>query len=517
MKIHLQITDADIFQYFTNSYGEIESIQLISTNILHNYPTITFVRTEDASKALTIYSHVISNIKIWLTVADIQQERTKKLPALHLHPNEIPSTSGLNLLDLNEDCLYEILYFLPIPDLSIVANSCKYLKLIAQNIFNTKYKTLSIGSTIKFANVHLFDDAVRILVNFGSFATKLIISFKQFKQEKCNQLIHIIATRCQSLTSLEIHHLTINKLGLKKFQKICAQLNHLLINDSKIYKYYDDKFVNVFGKCDQLIKLNLCNFEPIELLPLNYKFSKLESFTFKHELRPMYTTFLKSIFSTENQLKKLNFMGPFSASGKEIPLLSKNCSQLEKLYIHLKCVTPKRFEHFQQFQHIKKLKINCDNRNISKFFINFKSVELLEYIELENGRIDQHLFDSFYKCTKLRTLCLLEMTALHLHFVDLCNLKQITELILKNVNGLKNDILIELVDGLNRLEILTLINCGIVLSESISLDIGRVCRNRQDSIKLVIHRFERTIDEAEQLIGNDDNEYFKIVNYTIDE
>lgn len=64
---------------------------------------------------------------------------------------------------------------------------------------------------------------------------------------------------------------------------------------------------------------------------------------------------------------------------------------------------------------------------------------------------------------------------------------------------------------------LTLINCDIVFDEGILMDIQRVCQNRQNNVKLTIHRFDKFVDQMEQSTVNDDNEHFKIVNYFIDE
>lgn len=74
--------------------------------------------------------------------------------------------SATELLDLNDDCLYEILDYLNVTDLCSVAQVCVRWKQLAESNFSRKYSEVNFSAL--FHRRIAYKKAKDILLNFGS-------------------------------------------------------------------------------------------------------------------------------------------------------------------------------------------------------------------------------------------------------------------------------------------------------------------------------------------------------------
>lgn len=80
-------------------------------------------------------------------------------------------TAPCNLLDLNDDCLLEILLYLPENDLCALNNSCRQLKRVAEEFVQRNYKK-------KLFELKHWDDRQNFIHKFGKVVTRLKIDFR---------------------------------------------------------------------------------------------------------------------------------------------------------------------------------------------------------------------------------------------------------------------------------------------------------------------------------------------------
>lgn len=475
--------------------------------------TIVFAEPESASKALMYRVHRVSNTHFSIIATDNERQKeafdgNKKSQSNCMLPYEKESKGGLNILHLNDDCLDEILKYLPIASLACVARTCVRVRSVATHLFATKYRSLVLG-TIFNTDVYKFDDIKMVLRNFGHLINNIRISFLKFKFDECHQLIKFITKYCKSLEILQINHLCINRLVLPLLENILSTLEEVKLKNCKIYKYFDGNAMDLFVKCQSLRKFKINDTQPIEFIHAGSNtLCNLESFTYKYSgaLLTTYSNLLVDIFTQCVKLKKINLNGPLKIDGTEIALIAKNCIYLEKLYIHLKFVIPfKRIENLLVLAKLQKLKIDCYGRSVSRFLNMLGSVDTLQYLELKNGRCDMQLFDSLRRFEKLQVLCLLNMKSLKTRFVDLCNMTQLTELVIRGDGFFDADIA-ELIDGLPKLEILTLIESNIVFNWNSYEKIRLLCQQRQQ--RLIIHKCDDMLDEIAHNLES--SEYLEI-------
>lgn len=497
-----QLTSDAVKTYFTN-FGPIVEVEILANAIF-----VIFVDARSAAKALLFRVHSIQNFQVLISVANDDKQKCVAIASSQATSRWKPPRQGIELLDMNDDCLREILLYLPVLNLTCVARTCKRLNGIATEIFETKFSELALG-TSTLSVVHSYEDIKLVIRTFGQYITKLNLSFLSIKFDDCNHLLNMVHQMCKALEVFHIQHVCINRSNMPKLIQIISKLRELELRNCKIYRYMDNRTEYLFKHCKYLTKLKVVDVQPIEFIFSDPKaLRNLESFTYIDSgiRKMMYSDFMSHVLAHENKLTKINLNGPFKVNGNEILAIAKNCPNVRKLYVNLKFfLTFKRFEILSSLMGLKKLKVACYDRSLSKFLNASASAPVLEYLELKNGRCDADMFEALYKYSRLRVLCLLDMKLLTTYFVDLCNLRQLTELVVKG-DGVVN--IVELIDGLPNLEILTLIESYVVFDWRVCDQIAQHCANR--SKKLIIYKCDDFFDEMAQSLQNYHTDKFEI-------
>lgn len=193
---------------------------------------------------------------------DGQQQRNKR---------KIAKQPAKNLLDLNEDCLFEIFERADVMDLANVAKSCQFLKTIAFDIFKRKYKTLNL----KYSGIVSVKEAAKakqLFRTFGSSIVELDIKFQPWRIEadcRAAAIVHAIVTECTSLKTLKIDSFVVpdDEFWFMRIRKLFARLETLdvaqLFFESE--DYWPNEYVttpngnsiNSFDNCTSLRELKL--------------------------------------------------------------------------------------------------------------------------------------------------------------------------------------------------------------------------------------------------------------------
>lgn len=498
----MQFPITSIESYFS-VFGEITTVYMDKVTAY-----VVFADAESAAKALFYRAHSIANTVFEISIAKDEKQIIAIESSANIKPHrqlyDIPSKKGLSFLNLNDDCLYEILQYLSVLNLARVARTCHRLSGIAADVFAAKNERLVLGTSFE-SHAYSADDMKLVLRALGSVADNIKLSFASFKYEESNQMLSLVDKYCVSLEVLTLEHLGINRTNLPILQKILSRMKEVKLKNCKIYKYFDGRAVDLFSKCQSLTKLKLVDVQPIEFIHTDSDgLCSLESFTFKEngERKTTFSDFMTGILTQSNKLTKINLNGPFKINGQEIAMIAKNCTELQKLYINLKFFyTYKRFDLLSGLAKLEKLKVDCCERSVSKFLTLSSSTGTLQYLELKNGRCDMELFESLQRFEKLKVLCLLDMKSLKLHLVDLCQMRNLTELVIKS-DALDGADVVELVDGMPLLEVITLIVSNIIFDGNLYERIRAICPNRQQ--KLVIHKCDEVLDEMAQTLNGSD-------------
>lgn len=409
---------------------------------------------------------------------------TERIPPA---PYENPSKNGKNFLQLN-DCIYQILEYLPIPDLICVGRTCHALQNDVMDLFRTKPRTLYLGSdhkSVAFSPEQIMS-AVRI---FGPHVKELVISTENIKVSHHNKVIAKIAEHCTGLTSLELVNVTINRSMLPDLHNLFFELETLRLSGCRIYRYCDEKVMNLFTNCDSLLKLKLEYLDGIDSVNAIKVFPNLEAFTYIHE---SHSVFVDNLIQQHAKLKKLHIDTKHNRTHTTLHDISASCKEIEKLYLIQSLISLRKLNELEGFEHLKKFKLNCNSKSVSTVFASLQAAtESLEYLELRNGKVDWQLFEHLKRFENLKVLALIEMQSLKSNLVRLTDLPSINELILMGGPSIMtNDSLIHIVDGLQNLNILSLWNADYLPNEDTLRMVYDIYNRRNPGQKFLINIYE---------------------------
>lgn len=335
-----------------------------------------------------------------------------------LLPFETAAECELNLLQLNNDCLMNIMRNLPVGDLITVADTCQTLRQTTLDVFRYKHKVLNLGVGYP-TNAFTPSEIVRAVKLFGSGTTALNISMRCISNPDCQRkIISTIAKQCDSLRSLKLNRVIIDEEMLPDLHQIFDKLETLKLICCRIERGANDFFTN----CESLLKLKLVQNDGVEVTRVETKyFPKLESFTF-------YAggdySFPETFYEQHKNLKKLNF----DHRDISMNLVALHCTRLEKLCITANVPRPISFHPDHKFEHLKHLRVCWWRRGDQELLRLLQSCESVEHLEFENDHIEEEIFHKIHKLQHLKVLGL----PLIARYRNVGKIKRIDELIISN-------------------------------------------------------------------------------------
>lgn len=415
-------------------------------------------------------------------------------------PYEKPSKNGKNLLQLN-DCLYEILKQLSIFDLLSVANTCHTLRNNVTDLFSTRAKTLYLGThsnSIAFAPDQI-TSTVRV---FGPNVNELIISMENIKEFYHNEIIAVLSEYCTNLASLELICVTINRSMLPNLHTLFNNLKTLRLDRCKIYRYCDDKFMDLFINCDSLTKLKIDKLDGIDSINSIQVFPNLEAFTYCHR---SYSVFIDNLIQQHRKLKKLNIDTRIDVPTSIISIIGTNCPILEKLYVSN--LPPKVRKPWRGFEKLKKIKFSSQYHSVGVLFENLRATDSLEHLELKTIRIDGMLFEHLKRFENLKVLALIRVFGTLANSKYLFQLTNINELIIISSALIVDAYMLQIVTALPNLHTFSCFGDDLVLNLNTAQMISTICNQRNLDKKFTINVY-RSPSKALQ----NDPQYSEFIN-----
>lgn len=348
------------------------------------------------------------------------------------------------ILNLNDDCLEEVFFYLDINDLLNVFEAHSQFKIASERAFGQRNKQIPVVVSNIHAsrvNVRMIKYSSKLLQTFGHLITKLCI---QFKLEKIDRLLEAIVKYCnKNVTELEFYHLGIRVKepsvlydnGLRNIRSFLRQLSTQFPNLLSLnFNYrnltkgcpYSDNIVLAYPNLTSFTAAGLLlSFENIKrFIDLN---SQLESLTLKSEL--------ENFMETARTLKlSENFITYLDASLPRLKHLEINRVSIENI--------PQLVEYQSRFKNLRKLTYGSFPTAYypDRGYLSFLGEEI-EDVELYTFQcVITHFSENITRFKKLKTLTLnLENS---LEFRGAVNLIfQPTAILVWSANGIRQLIL----------------------------------------------------------------------------
>lgn len=525
----LQITRNHLLDYFSK-YGKVQNVR-IHTKANH-FGFVTFARPEAASSALQCRAHKINGREVNVAIADswhqekpLERSNNHKAKPVEL-PIELTNQTGTYLLDVNDDCLYEIFSHksLSIMDLCSVAETCTRLKDVATIIFAKSYKTCQFND-LSLNTIH---EMRRMLLNFGSSITDLTIGpsydfERQFDGMSARVLDLVIRCCSKSLESLRLKDYEISDHLIGKLRPMFGKLKLLHIEDG----YINGDGKQLLASCKSLVELKVINLENDEIgMIFENKFPKLESFKYQKNYEDYEDYDLETFVSQHKGLKAFS-MGNYQADCSTLfPVLAKNCLDLEKLIITGGHSSDSAHDYVTALKSLlalkklAKLKIKCDKENVTEFIQELPQLSSLEFLELWHVQSDAEFVLALSKLKNLKTLRLRGCNHLP-NVISLANLEKLTELsIILPGSTTVVDIKIDVVGLVKRLPDLKKLVIGLhsfKVDRRMYLQLVNVVRERSGRLlsPLQIEAFSIEREVVDLQLDGKNNEFVKLVKLHI--
>lgn len=336
-------------------------------------------------KRCSFTCHEIAGYGIHVEFADSWQQVDPLELNIHEHtvlPIELTNVTGTHLLNLIDDCLYEILSSesLTLMDLCSLAETSTRLFEMSNRIFKKRYKDFHLSSS-----VGTFDQIRRVFINFGSSMSKL---WFDFQSRKTIRVMNMVRFYClETLQSLTIDYFALTGVE-KNFFKEFGSLVELIVSG---YRSYYPSPLTIFESTFPKLKIFECNCPTLSLIIISKWKSTWNDFISRHN--NLETLRLKQFGGCINTL---------------LVTISNHCNQMENLQITSIGYTPQLREDalvkLTTLPKLKKLQIECDEQNVIKFAKELQSLESLEFLELHNISGDSELLPVLSQLKKLHVL-----------------------------------------------------------------------------------------------------------------
>lgn len=211
--LSLQITKKLLRKHF-QLFGPIDYFTL-HLKLNYCYGFIQFTSVYSAASALRSQHHYVSGFRIKVSAADSwhQPRNTEDAAAQKDEASVTTETDQsedriLQILDLNDDCLFDIFNMLNCIDLSAVDQTCTRFQRVAADVFRRKHSAVNLTMTelpgysnVGTSQLTLFQ--IRNLFKaYGSQIQKLHVAALSFKQENRYRVLDLIIRNCRTLKSL---------------------------------------------------------------------------------------------------------------------------------------------------------------------------------------------------------------------------------------------------------------------------------------------------------------------------
>lgn len=365
---------------------------------------------------------------------------------------EMIDENASTMLCLNDDCLREIFFWLPLLDLLSISDTCKRFRAISMTISSRKHTAIDLNATDKPLSPY---QMLRLIQNFGRIVRDLCFKRVEFLNElQTQKIFDLIVENCSgNLKSLSIGGVQID-LSASQMRPFFGSLNELRLENCHMTMSTVD---NSFTECNDLLRFKVIQCQSIfEFVPQQC-FPKLETFQIFDAGLTNFPKMLEFLANHES-LKHINLI---NIRGQDMSLLADtmvaNIKNFEKFQVN-GSFNYHNFVPLMRLKNIRKIYLSHPFAEVTNFLNDMTWVEHLQCLQLAGIAVDGGLFSAIGRLASLREL---EIEAsgsygTFVRFEPLQNLGQLTKLMFRGEVTINKSDLVNLVVELRSLRMLSL-------------------------------------------------------------
>lgn len=359
--------------------------------------------------------------------------------------DSVSVNSDSSLLNVCDNCLFEICEFLSYSDLCNLADVCKKLKSITQMVVSHRFKKPRINkSFMLLASLRRGPQCLTTLIqarsflsNFGEFISHLFVKhdtvvWSGMERNKF-KLLQLVKKYCNNIQILTVARFSIKWKQIQLWRALLQNVTSLTIMNCEI----DMSMYFVLSLCSKLKYLKMDRIKYRIHLGIIPNLEKIKL----HHCHHLQAEDLSTFIRLNLNLRKLSIMQcrllkaiNFKEVGglKYIRELEVN-QRLHPLRQHMEL----QIQELSELKSLEKLSLNCYNCSVSKLIekLVIKNVPI-QYLHLVNGLVDDEMIMNIAQLTEMKILKLDNMDNLQdEHLIKLTKqLKLLIELNAKDSN-----------------------------------------------------------------------------------
>lgn len=481
-------------------FGPFDSLTM-HYKLSYCYGFIQYKSVYSAAAALRYQHHIVRGMRVRVLVADSwhqpgsQDDNAAQNDSIETE-SDVSDKQGLQFMNLNDDCLYEILSHLSFFDLSSMDQTCVRLQQLSRDVFHKRHTALNLTDTTLcgYSNVganSLTLLQIRNLLScFGPQIAKLKIGAISFKTENRSRVLDLVVRHCTTLKHLCLTGFYIKDSLHRSSSAFFSNLEELSLSLCEI----NDSIRRIFMQCEKLRKLTIQSHSNLTGSCLAFAFPSLESISLVLN-SDIKTRHLYTFFRLNPQLKSVKLVKCGGSIFDEIfPIIANHLPLLESLVIEVEFFHnfTKNLGALLKLDHLRELQLNCSMYSISHFVEGLAAKDKIEILHLSDGLLNENLIDAIVKCKRLTSLKLCSMPSVQNRFlVELAkNLHELKDFHIskcQSLNSFSSGVL-QFVDLAKNLETLNLTNSSVDIDDKFFECLVQIYESRKRKLTLNLNR-----------------------------
>lgn len=363
-----------------------------------------------------------------------------------------------SIMQLNDDCLLKVMDNLNALDLCAIKDTCRRFKNLSTYHFQLTYKdSFSFGKNLCHGEEMSECDATIILLHFGQYITKLILSASHMEDDV--DILHIIG-KYENIKELEIYQKYVDTEGMNECNEIFSHLERLSIN----YCYTeDDSIYNFLWNCKMLKHLEIDDMDEIDGNFLAKKFGQLESLSLI-DIKCFERCYINQCLKEHANLKKVEMIKCNFTNDFMFRVISDNLVNIEEISIQLRKFTDSfqtNLSTLLKLKELKRLEFNCGQKPIAEFITSLAK-NSMEHLSISDTELNKDLCAALIKLQNLKTLKLISMQKTSKNFPKFLqqNFKQLEQLFIVDFCAFNAETVFEIVSNAANLKKLFIKECS---------------------------------------------------------
>lgn len=405
-----------------------------------------------------------------------------------------------SLLDLNDDCLFEIFSCLHLLDLCAIRNSCSRLRNVADNYVGRTHKSLTTKwgctpikskqySTIYRAEI------LQVLSSFGQQIDALTLDQDDFSSDALSDvLLPILDAFCKKCP---LKHLILkNFVFSDEFVANCshpfANVGRLTLEKCISYDAIDECIDECIKKCTGLEHLELI-YVDIDGTFLKQDFPMLRRFCVNSV--PIDSELVKNFIAKNKQLNELSIVQCNETDDSILKSIAEHLTELETLTLRTILVTPNYKDNLMELLNVAKLReleIECNYNANDDFLKSLAVKDQLASLGLASVELSEDVCNAIGNFKNLQNLKLVKISdsmkpgQFKSIAAPLPNLKKLE---IASSESVTFDDIVEFVENAPKLTDIVISSCKNVIpfDKAQFNRLVEVCAKRPVQLKLTVH------------------------------